>query len=129
MIWLLQVSKIQDGGQNSCRFPILIIISQPFKLKTQVRYPNMRYELYTVNIITIFQLLQVPKIQNGRCLVSKWHPKWPPFSYFDHNFPTIHTRNTSKVSNHMFWGMRNLPETLLRCFNSCKYPKSKIAAH
>ena len=75
MFWLLQVSKIQDGGQNGCRFPILIIIiSQPFVLKhtskvSKHMFWGMNY-IY-VNIITTFQLLQVPKIQNGRFLVAK----------------------------------------------------------
>ena len=73
MFWILQVSKIQDGGQNGCRFPISIINFQPFKLKTQgIQTYVLRYELYTVNIITTFQLLQ-----------ESWNPKWPLFGVQD----------------------------------------------
>ena len=74
MFWLLQVSKIQDGGQNGCRFPILIIISKPFKLKTQVRYPNICFEVWTIYCKHNY---------NTSTLASTQNPKWPLFGVQD----------------------------------------------
>ena len=81
----------------------------------------MNYLLRT--LLQRFGSCKYPKSKMAAVWCPRWRPKWPPFSYFDHNFLTIHTRNTSKVSKHMFWGIRNLPEALLRCFDFCKYPK------
>ena len=85
----------------------------------------MNYRLRT--LLQRFDSCKYPKSKMAAVWCPRWRPKWPPFSYFDHTFLTIHTRNTSKVSKHMFVGIRNLPETLLRCFDFCKYPKSKMA--
>ena len=79
MFWLLQVSKIQDGGQNGCRlfsyfdqnFPT--IRAENTSKVSKHMFWGMNY-IY-VNIITTFQLLQVPKIQNGCCLVAKMASK------------------------------------------------------
>ena len=75
----------------------------------------MNYLLRT--LLQRFGHCKYPKSKMAAVWRPRWRPKWLPFSYFYHNFLTIHTRNTSKVSKHMFWGIRNLPETLLRCFD------------
>ena len=122
--------KSKMAAKMAAVFYILIIIFQPYAGNTSKVSKHMfwvmNYLLKT--LLQRFGSCKYPKSKMAAVWRARWRPKWPSFSYFDHNFLTIHTRNTSKVSKHMFWGIRNLPETLLRCFDSCKYPKSKMAA-
>ena len=123
--WLLQVPKIQDGSQNGGRFYILIIISEPHMVETQVRYPNICFEVWTIYLKHYYNILALSNTQN---------PKWSLFRVQNGNrfriliiiyILTIHTRNTSKVSKHYSLSMGTLLEALLRCFNYCRYPNPR----
>ena len=86
MCWLLQVPKIQDGSQNGSRFYILIIISQPYILKTQVRYPNICFEVWTIYLKHYYNVLvfcKYPKSKMAAVWRPRWRPKRPSFLYFN----------------------------------------------